>query len=382
MPKPLNKALHRVNIDGRISDEDVENLVLDVENPRLAEYGVTEKTSQFELLKILWENLAVREVALSIAHNGYFRNEPLFVEAHGKNRFVVIEGNRRLAAVRLLLDEDLRRKVRATDLPPISAARRKELAQLPVLHTTREEAWSQLGFKHVNGPATWGSYAKAQYIAKVHNDYRVPLVEIARRIGDYHSTVERMYHGLMVIEQAEREGVFDRKNTSKPHFYFNYMYDGLNLSGFREFLHLGDDRAKREPVPRGRLRNLRDLCLWLYGDASSGVESLIRSQNPDLKVLGRVLLSSDGVSALRDGLPLSVAEEISEGDERIFRRSIQQARQSLQKAHATLTTGYEPSDREVFELASDVERLSTELVDAMEARRRKGRSGERIAKNR
>jgi hypothetical protein len=185
-------------------DIETEKLSFDSENPRLAEYGVNSKTSQFELLKILWENLAVREVALSIAHNGYFRNEPLFVEKHGKNRFVVIEGNRRLAAIQLLLSEDLRKRLRATDLPVISAARRKELGKLPVLHTTRREAWSQLGFKHVNGPATWGSYAKAQYIAKVHNDYGVSLLEIARRIGDYHSTVERMYHGLMVIEQAEK----------------------------------------------------------------------------------------------------------------------------------------------------------------------------------
>jgi hypothetical protein len=355
----------------------VGKLVFDFENPRLAEYAVTENTSQFELLKILWENLAVREVALSIAHNGYFRNEPLFVEPHSKNRFVVIEGNRRLAAVQLLLDENLRRRLKATDLPTISSERRKELSELPVLHTTRKEAWSQLGFKHVNGPATWGSYAKAQYIAKVHNDYKVALVEIARRIGDYHSTVERMYHGLMVIEQAEHARVFDRRNTSKPQFYFNYMYDGLNLPGFRQFLGLGSDRAKREPVPKPKLKNLKDLCLWLYGDATSGVESVIQSQNPDLKILGRVLLNAEGVSALRDGLPLSVAEEISEGDERIFRKSIQQARQSLQKAHATLTTGYDPEDREVFELASDVERLSIELVNSMETRRRRGRAAKR-----
>jgi hypothetical protein len=365
-----------------ITEIAVENLFYDWQNPRLAEFGVTHRTSQFDLVKILWENLAVREVALSIAHNGYFRNEPLFVEDQSKNRFIVIEGNRRLAAVQLLLDEDLRRRLRATDLPEISSERRKELATLPALHTTREKAWSQLGFKHVNGPATWGSYAKAQYIAKVHNDYNVSLPEIARRIGDYHSTVERMYHGLMVIEQAEDAGLFDRKNTSKPQFYFNYMYDGLNLPGFRQFLGLGSDRAKREPVPRNKLRNLKDLCLWLYGDAAGGVESVIHSQNPDLKILGRVLLNPDGVNALRDGLSLSVAEEISEGDERIFRKAIQQARQALQKAHATLTTGYDPEDREAFELASDVERLATDLVDSMETRRQRGRAVQRTARSR
>ena len=99
-----------------------------------------------------------------------------------------------------------------------------------------------------------------------------------------------------------------------------------------------------------------------------------------MKILGRVLLNEDGISALRDGLPLSVAEEISEGDERIFRRSIQQARQGLQKAHATLTTGYKSEDRETFDLAADVEKLATDLVDNMELRRRRKRGSKRPAK--
>ena len=52
-----------------ITEVAVEHLFYDWQNPRLAEFAVTQRTSQFDLLKILWENLAVREVALSIAHN-------------------------------------------------------------------------------------------------------------------------------------------------------------------------------------------------------------------------------------------------------------------------------------------------------------------------
>ena len=125
-----------------------------------------------ELVKALWDEMAVEELAMSIAYNGYFEHEPLFVEDSGDGTYVVIEGNRRLAAVLLLTDAALRTKVKATKLPSISAERREELKTLPVMITTRKEAWRYLGFKHVNGPATWGSYAKAQYIAHVHNSYR------------------------------------------------------------------------------------------------------------------------------------------------------------------------------------------------------------------
>jgi len=79
------------------------------------------------------------------------------------------------------------------------------------------------------------------------------------------------------------------------------------------------------------------------------------------------------VKALRDGLPLSVAHDISQGDERIFRQALQQAKQALQKAHGTLTTGYASGEDDILRLAEDVDSLAHALVEAMEAKKAKDR---------
>jgi hypothetical protein len=269
---------------------EVDKLLFDPRNPRLAEYGITSDVTQPELLKTLWQKRAIEELAMSIAYNGYFLHEPLFV-AEENGKLHVIEGNRRLAAVKLLLDKSLREKLRATDLPEIDAERRKEISKLPCLVTTREEVWRYLGFKHVNGPSNWGSYAKAQYIALVHHKYEVPLEEIARQIGDKNSTVHRMYRGLMVIEQAERGKVFDRKEIAKPSFYFNYIYTALDYPGFSNFLGLDSKGVTtREPVPKAKIKQLGEVCEWLYGNTHRNKQSLIRSQNPDLKTLDSILI--------------------------------------------------------------------------------------------
>src|SRR5580700_3461590 len=84
----------------------VGSLLLDAENPRLVEYGLTAGATQFDILRVLWERMAISELAMSIAYNGYFEHEPLFAITHpGSEDLVVIEGNRRLAAVKLLLDD-------------------------------------------------------------------------------------------------------------------------------------------------------------------------------------------------------------------------------------------------------------------------------------
>jgi hypothetical protein len=351
----------------------VDSLLFDVKNPRLAEFVIEPNASQADLLKILWEKMAIEELAMSIAYNGYFVHEPLFLEESGKN-LVVIEGNRRLAAVKLLLDKEARTHLRATDLPEISEARRKELATLPCLLTTRHQVWRYLGFKHVNGPSNWGSYAKAQYVALVHNQYGVPLDDIAKQIGDYSSTVHRMYRGLMVIEQAEKAGVFDRKEISKPSFYFNYIYTALDYPGFNSFLGLESKTSTaHDPVPKNKVKQLGEVCEWLYGNSKRDKQSLIRSQNPDLKTLDSILTSKTGVEALRDGFPLGVAKDISLGDEKLFRQGLQQAKLALQKAHGTLVTGFLTSDSELIKLATEVEDLASDLLATMIQRRKKAR---------
>ena len=247
--------------------------------------------------------------------------------------------------------------------------------KFPCLITTRELLWRYLGFKHVNGPATWGSYAKAQYIAHVHHAYKIPLKDIASQIGDTNYTVERMYRGLMIIEQAEQARVFDRQDVAKTKFPFNYVYTGMDYPGISSFIGTQNKKEPvKRPVPQSKIKHLGELLGWLYGKESSDKPSLIRSQNPDLKVLDSVLLSKDGVQALRNGFPLSVARDISIGDRTLFRQSLQSAKESLQRALGTLATGYDPADLDAARVANEVELLAHDLVDGIrkKARERQG----------
>ena len=177
----------------------------------------------------------------------------------------------------------------------------------------------------------------------------------------------------MVIEQAERTGLFDRKDVFKNDFYFNYIYTGISYPGFRKFLGLRDsERASRDPVPKPKHRHLGELLLWLYGSSSKGLASLIKVTGADLKTLDLVLrLDPKGIEALRDGLPLAVAHDISLGDERLFRASLQGAKHQLQKARGTLSTGYAPNDSDSLVTAQEISNIAEDLLDEMKSKRSK-----------
>ena len=105
---------------------EVDSLTFDYRNPRLAEYGFGPKTPEEEILKALWKLMAVDEVAMSIASSGYWDDEPLFVTKEDGEE-VVLEGKRRLAALKILRSAGLSEKLKATDLPKVSSEALKKL---------------------------------------------------------------------------------------------------------------------------------------------------------------------------------------------------------------------------------------------------------------
>ena len=341
---------------------DVSDLAFDVENPRLA--GVYTGGGESEIIKMLWEMMDVKELVLSIAASGYFRHEPVIV-AREDGRNVVIEGNRRLAAVKLLrqpaLGEDFNARI-----PSIRHERRESLAQIPGLLRTREGAWRYLGFKHVNGPAKWGSYAKSYYIADVHRNFGVPLDDIAKQIGDTHNTVRRLYRGLMVIDQAERLGVYNRNDRWHGHFAFSHLYTGLQYPGISEFLDLEyAGNETQDPVPAEKKDNLRELLVWIYGSKSQKKPPVIQSQNPHLRWLSAVLANREALAALRQGTELSLAFETSRPSSNLFEEALVAAKQHLEKARGILSTGYDGS-KELLKIAAVTADLADDLYEEME----------------
>ena len=347
----------------------IHELHFDRRNPRLF---LEQDHSEDDLILRLWRDFAVDEVAMSIAHNGYFRHEPLFATTED-DQLVVVEGNRRLAAVRLLVSDELRDQVGATDLPPISSDRKAELEALPVIERQRSDVWQYIGFKHVNGPQPWRSYAKAKYVAWVHNELNVPLEDIAASIGDRHATVSRLYRGLMVLHQAENSGVYYIEDRWENHFAFSHLYTGLGYRNVQKFL--GIDHAtniQADLISENNLNSLGYFLRWLYGQKSTNTRPLVQSQNPDLRRLVDALGHEAGITALKHGLPLDIVEEISTGDEELFRVNLMDARRHLQYARGKQLTG-DRGDSDTLQIAQEIFELADRLVFDMNEHRRKER---------
>ena len=348
----------------------VSDLAFDLRNPRLSEFDLPDNTTGIDVIQALWEKMDVKEVMMSIAASGFFPHEPLIVSQEDEKN-IVIEGNRRLAAVKVLLNPSLVEG--AVELPSITEAAKKAIQELPTVRGTREKAWRYLGFKHVNGPAKWSSYAKSRYIADVHRVFNVKLEDIARQIGDTHRTVQRLFRGLMVIEQAERLNVFRREDRWRSHFSFSHLYTGLDYDGISAFIGLRPETEEdREPVPSEKKEELGELCLWMYGSKKAGKLPVIETQNPHLRQLDAVVADKEAIAALRSGQGLAYAYETSRPSSTVFEESLLASKRDLQKARGLLSIGYDGSD-ELLRIAGTVAELADDLYNEMERKSNRGK---------
>ena len=91
-------------------------LLLDAENPRLPER--IRRQSQSEILRYLREQGVLEELARSYLDNGFFQHEPLIVVRGGADaNYTVVEGNRRLAALKSRLPSPSSTQTRRSGAP-------------------------------------------------------------------------------------------------------------------------------------------------------------------------------------------------------------------------------------------------------------------------
>jgi hypothetical protein len=360
-----DKQKKKERIMNSIEKMPVSDLFFDTRNPRLVEFNdINSQSSVEKIVEKLWIAMDVRELVLSIAASGYFENEPLIVSKE-EGRYIVIEGNRRLAAIKVILNPGL---IRA-EIPEVDSSIKNSIQEVPIIISSREDAWRYLGFKHVNGPAKWGSYAKARYIAQVHDDFKIPLEQIARQIGDTHKTVQRLYRGLMVIEQAEKEKVFSREDSKKSSFAFSHLYTGLQYRGISQYLELKDENENtREFVPKNKISELGEVLKWLYGSKRADIEPVVQSQNPNLRQLDAILQNREAIAALRAEEAIENAFELTRPVSNIFEEELLAAKRSLVKAKGLVTEGYDGSEP-LLKIMESISNLAYDLFEEMERKR-------------
>jgi len=197
----------------------VTSLFLDSRNPRLPAKPTS--LSQQQLIEELVLHDDVYSLAKDIVTMGYFPDERLIVvDEDGKRK--VVEGNRRLAALKLLINPDLAPAIKVSRFKELS--KRAQAAEMQkvriIIAPSREAAYVLLLNKHTQTAiAKWSLIQQARFFKTILDD-GMSAVEISKRysvsvggISDFMQMLE-MYEVACTLELPEKinESVMDSRN--------------------------------------------------------------------------------------------------------------------------------------------------------------------------
>lgn len=321
----------------------VTRLDLDPNNARLPE-ELTDR-SPSGLLRFFEEAYSLDELAWSMAEHGYFSQEPLLTISNptDPDRRLVVEGNRRLATLKLLTDSEARATVGKPfwdELAELSAD--QKLDEVPTRnYPNREALLDYLGFRHVSGLMQWTADAKARFVHRLVTEYGYSFERAGKVIGSRRDAIRRQFIAWTALEQARNRDV----DVAPAVRHFGVYYRALQNPAIRAFLKLqgwsdGSEQL-RQPLGDDGPAQLAEFFELVFGK-----KRVIR-ESRQLDDLAKVLADPSAYALLRQERDLAMALQELPADRESIHGAIRLAYRHAARANA-----------EAWQFATDTELLN------------------------
>jgi hypothetical protein len=276
-------------------------LELDPENPRLPRE--LKGATQTELLEIMISRFDVSSLAESIVSAGFLEFDPIAGFKTDSGRIRIREGNRRVAAAKMLLDPSL--------VPPRYSRMWHEMADRlrdetkAALGSLQVQVWNDpesielnayIGYRHVTGVRPWPPVEKARFIAYLIETESLSYRQTADRIGSKPRHVERHFVAYRMVEQALNNEVPGADHMEDA---FGVLLRSLQAKGIPEFLgieYTGDPADAMEPVAPDHEQEFREFVRWTFG---TDERPKVLRDSRDITKWARILSSDSSLSYLR-----------------------------------------------------------------------------------
>ena len=296
----------------------VSDIKLDPNNPRLPERS---KWNQGDMISELFRTEVLEELARSMLDKGFFAHEPIIVTEDKKLGFVAVEGNRRLATLKILLKDKSADGIEfALDREPT----KEELARLemiPVIKADRDAVNAFIGFRHIGGIKLWSPEAKARWtfahvegLADSGEDD--PFRKLAEEVGTDLTSVRSSFTAYALIRTArdEHKIVVDRLVDPKAH-RFGVWLRCMSVPNIRIYIGLGSPSEYEGVIAALKGINGLRLAEVLEDIAPKNPEAEpLLSDSRNVTEYGKILVNDRARKVLRKTGDFDDAKQIVDGD--------------------------------------------------------------------
>lgn len=302
---PLHQSLSSVEIP-------LNHIFLDPNNPRFTVADWTyipldqwdKHDVQEAAQRRLLADFDVEKLRMSMEVNGFLSIDRVIVKKFADDKYVVLEGNRRICAAKLI-------GAIAMDGSNVSDSVIESLSCISCLQytgTDEDAAWVFQGLRHISGVVEWSAFNKAKLLVEQMEKDDLSLTEVGKRFGLTPHGAGQWVRGYRAFNQARQSSDYISEVDENSYPYFQELF-GRSSAPVREWL--GWDESNYEFSNK---LNFDEFISWLYprpsdeerGAAKKGDFGRRRlARRDDLRQLSTVLLNAQELfEQFRSGVEL------------------------------------------------------------------------------
>lgn len=193
----------------------------------------------------------LNELRRSILANGYVRLERIVIVPYqqASNYYLIVEGNRRVAALKTLLRDN------NDGVLSLTPEQIEDFTTVPVAilnpeeHTLISATRIIMGIRHIAGPQEWGAYQQALLILQLVDDEGQDFTDVSKHLNISERETRRRYRAMRALKAMENDEVYS--SAAKPEFYrlFNEL---ISIPEVREFFSWDHDSATFQTEDKAR----------------------------------------------------------------------------------------------------------------------------------
>lgn len=202
----------------------------------------------------------VEKLRMSMEVNGFLPIDRVIVKRFADEKYVVLEGNRRICSAKLIGPY-------ALDGSNVSPSVLDSLASIPCLQytgTDDDAAWVFQGLRHISGVAEWSAFNKAKLLVEQMEKDELNLTQVGKRFGLTPHGAGQWVRGYYAFNQARQSSDYINEVDERSYPYFQELF-GRSSAPVREWLDWNEDKYEFN-----NKLNLDEFISWLYPRPDTG----------------------------------------------------------------------------------------------------------------
>ena len=240
----------------------IDQIYLDPNNPRLVDdnwltilderidHDYVQREAQDKMIR--FHN--VDKLRMNMEINGFLPIDQVIVREFKPDKFVVLEGNRRITAAKLIVD--LEHKGVAIDAKVMDSIR--NINCLLYTGTDDQAAWIFQGLRHITGIKPWSAYNKAKLMNQLLQEEGKNLTEVGKQFGLSAFGAGQWIRGYNAFRQAKDDSEYSRDVKEVSYTYFQELFGRSNLP-LRQWMDWNDSEYQFEDALA-----FNEFLGWLY----------------------------------------------------------------------------------------------------------------------